>query len=179
MDGPISLADARLHLRVDSQDEDDNISRLIRVAARQIETVYGVVSVQKHFSFSFDCFAPEMRIPLIPVSPESISISYLDGSGEAQTFEQFRSFTRYDWTWLTPNVGQRWPSTARVAGAITVTAIVGFVDPAAEESDQQASVPADLEEAARLMVGHLFMRGGGGMPDGMDDLVEHYRFRRL
>lgn len=179
MDGPISLPDARLHLRVDSHDEDENIGRLIKVAARQIETVYGLVSVQQERSFSFDAFSPEMRIPLIPVVPASVTISYLDGSGETRSFDAFRSFTRYDWTWLTPNVGQRWPSAAKIAGAITVKATVGFIDPQATETVQQASVPADLEEAARLMVGHLFMRGGGGMPAGMDDLIEHYRFRRL
>jgi uncharacterized phiE125 gp8 family phage protein len=179
MDGPITIDDARLHMRVDTHDEDENIGRLIKVAARQIETVYGLVSVQREARFSFDCFAREMRIPLIPVKADSIVLHYLDSAGVEQTFVDFRSFVRYDWTWLTPAVGSRWPTAAAVPGAITVTATVGFIDQDQTPTEQMSSVPVDLQQAARLLVEHLFLRSGGSMPAGMDDLIEHYRFRRV
>lgn len=179
MDGPITLEDAKLHLRVSTQDEDANISRLIAVAARQIETVYGVVSVQREESFGFDAFRSEMRIPLRPLQPDGISISYLDATGEPQSFTAFRIFERYGWSWISPAVGSRWPQAAAVPGAITVTATVGYIDPDAEEEIQVVATPVDLQQACRLLVEHLFLRTGGAMPAGVDDLLEHYRFQRV
>ena len=179
MDGPITIDDARSHMRVTTRDEDENIGRLIRVAARQIETVYGIVSVEREQSFSFDRFMPEMRIPLIPVAPDSISILYLDSSGQQQSLTDFRAFERHDWTWIAPSIGGRWPCAANAPAAISVTATVGYVDPQAEPESQKDAAPQDLQQAARLLVEHLFLRSGGSMPAGVDDLVDHYRFRRL
>lgn len=179
MDGPISIDDARVHMRVDTWDEDENIGRLIRVAAREIETVYGLVSIQREQSFSFDGFRPEMRIRLIPAKPESVTISYLDRSGAEQNFGSFRAFVRDDYLFITPAIGARWPSAADVPGAVIITATVGFIDPDLKPDEQQAQVPEDLQQAARLLVEHLYLRSGGPMPAGIDDLINHYRYRRL
>lgn len=179
LDGPITIDDARVHLRVDTRTEDANIGRLIQVAARQIETVYGIVSVRREVAFLFDRFAREMRIPLIPVAADSITVSYLDEAGEAQPFTGFRSFVRHDWTWIAPVVGACWPRAACVPGAITVTADVGHIDPAADAEDALAAVPVDLQQAARLTVEHLYRRMPGELPEGVDALVGHYRYRRL
>lgn len=179
MDGPISVADAKLHLRVDSRDEDDNIARLIRTAARQIETIYGVVSVQRETQFTFDRFSRELRLPLIPVKPGSIAVRYLDTAGEEQELEAFRAFERHDWTWIVPAVGTCWPAAAATPGAISVTATVGYIDQQLPQNAQQDSVPADVQQAARLLVEQLFLRTGAAMPPAVDDLIDHYRYRRL
>lgn len=179
LDGPISIDDARQHMRVDTRSEDENIGRLIRVAARQIETVYGVVSVRREVTFVFDRFTPEVRLPLIPVQPDSITLSYVDPYGEYQPFSDFRAVTRHDWTWISPAVGACWPTPACVPGAIMVTASVGFVDPEAELQEQLRQSPEDLQQAARLVVEHLYRRMPGELPEGVDALVGHYRYLRL
>lgn len=179
MDGPISIDDARLHMRVTTRDEDENIGRLIRTAALQIETIYGVVAIQRAACFSFDQFKPQLRIPKIPVQPDSVSITYLDSAGAEQELDAFRAFTRDDWTWVTPAIGGRWPATACAPACISVTATIGFINPGQTVEQQQLSVPEDLAQATRLLVEHLFMRSGGPMPAGVDDLIGHYRYRRL
>ncbi|MAM72601.1 MAG: hypothetical protein CMO29_02160 [Tistrella sp.] len=179
MDGPITVADAKLHLRVDTADDNVAIADLIRIAARQIETIYGVVAVQRTMSFSLDCFPRELRIRAIPVVPESIAIHYLDPAGDTQLFEDFRSFVRDDWTFVTPSIGARWPRAAAVPGAITVTATVGHIDPEATIEAQQAAVPQDVRQATRYLVEHLYTRAGGPVPAAVDDLINHYRFRRM
>lgn len=179
MDGPISLEDARLYLRVNTQDEDNAIARFIRAAGRQIETVYGLVAVQREVAFNLDCFPRELRIPLVPVVANSITISYLDAAGEFQAFEDFRSFVRHDWTFVTPAIGARWPSAAPVPGAITVAATVGYIDPGLSPEEQQDAVPTDFQHAARLLVEQMFLRLGGAMPPAVDQLIDHYRYRRL
>lgn len=179
MDGPITVADAKLHLRVETADDNVAIADLIRIAARQIETIYGVVAVRREVAFNLDCFPRELRIPLIPVISDSITISYLDAAGEFQPFEDFRSFVRHDWTFVTPSIGARWPSAAPVPGAITVTATVGHLDPAAAIEAQQEAVPHDVRQATRYLVEHLYTRAGGPFPPAVDDLIDHYRYRRL
>lgn len=179
MDGPVTLADAKLYLRVDSADEDAIIRRFIRVAARRIETVYGLVAVQREISFTFDCFRPEMRIPNIPVKAGSIAVSYLDGEGTAQDFTDFRAFDRHDWTFIAPAIGAQWPTPAAAPGAISVTATLGYIDQEQSEEEQQAAVPDDLQQATLLMIEHLYRRIPGDMPPGMDALVDHYRWRRV
>lgn len=179
MDGPITIDDARLHMRVSTRDEDETIGRLIKVATRQIETVYGLVAAQREVAFNLDCFPRELRIPLIPVIADSIAISYLDTAGEFQVFEDFRSFVRQDWTFVTPSIGARWPSTAPVPGAITLTATVGYIDPDLNSDQKQDAAPADFQQATRLLVEQLFLRSGGPMPPAVDDLIDHYRYRRL
>ncbi|MBG6116787.1 putative phiE125 gp8 family phage protein [Sphingobium sp. JAI105] len=179
MDGPITVADAKLHLRVETADDDVAIADLIRIAARQIETIYGVVAVRREVAFNLDCFPRDLRIPLVPVIADSITISYLDAAGEFQAFENFRSFVRQDWTFVTPAIGARWPTAAAVPGAITVTATVGHIDRDASIQAQQEAVPHDVRQATRYLVEHLYTRAGGPIPRSVDDLIDHYRYRRL
>ena len=171
MTAPVSLTEAKLFLRVDGDDEDALIVGLVGAAAREIEKIYGVVPVQREdVAFGFDWFSSTIRLPLKPIDLQSISITYLDPTGEEQTFEDFRAFERDEWIWLQPKVGTRWPTPASVAGAITIKATVGHDD----------DVPDDINLGAQILINHWYLRPESeDMPPSADRILDHYRFKRI
>lgn len=78
---PVSLAEAKLHLRVDHSDEDTLIEGLIRAATEHLDGWTGILGrclVEQEWSQTFDDFAREIPLSLAPV----ISISSVTVGGE-------------------------------------------------------------------------------------------------
>ncbi len=152
---PISMADAKRHLHIDGNDEDAYIAGLILAAEGHIEKQTKIVTRKRAETFLFDCFGAELAIPRGPVDPATIVVKYLDADGVEQTLAAagYRLLTRRLVTRLLPPATGTFPPTRGVAGAVTVTAQVGYV-PVTEEVP---SACADgLKHAARLIVGHWF-----------------------
>lgn len=171
MAGPISLEDAKAYLRVDDDFEDALIQQLVDAAARHIENVYGVVCVERSQSFTFDRFSSDMRIPRKPVNPVGIAVKYFDPTGAETDLLGARAVERDGWFWLHPSIGAIWPRTADAAGAVIVTATVGFEPDVA---------PEDLKQATRLLLDHWYTtRDYSSQPASIDFLIDHYRFRRV
>lgn len=171
MAGPISLEDAKAYLRVDDDFEDVLIQQLVDAAARHIENVYGVVSVERLQAFTFDRFSSDMRLSRKPVQPVGIAVKYFDSTGAEIDLAGARAVERDGWFWLYPSIGSSWPRSADAPGAIIVTATVGFEPDAA---------PEDLKQAARLLVDHWYTtRDYSSQPASVDFLIDHYRFRRV
>ena len=171
MAGPISLQDAKAWLRVDDDFEDAVIQQLIDTAARHIENVYGVVSVEQGRTFCFDRFSVEMRLPCNPVNPAIVALKYYDLDGEQVPFVGARAVERDGTFWLFPPIGEAWPRSASAPGAVQVIATVGYADDA---------VPDDIKQATRLLIDHWFTtRDYSRQPESIDFLIDHYRFRRV
>lgn len=170
MAGIISLADAKLHLKVDTDLEDGLIQSLIDTAARYIEREYAVLSAPREISVKSYRYRREIRIPFAPIDEASITIAFRDADGNAQDFTAFQIATEDDWTWLRPNPGACWPKVWEWGEALVITAEAGgWVD-----------VPDDLVHATRLLVTHFYdHRDGAVVPPMIDMLLDHYRYRRV
>ena len=65
---PLSVGEAKLHLRIDGADEDTLISRLIAAARRQVETAAGLVMITQSWSIFLDRW-PGGRLTADPLGP--------------------------------------------------------------------------------------------------------------
>lgn len=85
---PISLAEAKAHLRVTTDAEDSAIQRLVVAAREQVEAECGLALIATAFRQSFDCKPrapiPYARGPLISVdhtSDDGLTIDFTAGFG--------------------------------------------------------------------------------------------------
>lgn len=181
MTGFITLADAKLQLRVDYTDEDVIIQKHIDAASRHVEDVTGYVApVRSGQIFRFNCFENELRLPLRPIDLETVAVSYDDTDEVEQSFADFRTIEKNGFTRLVPKFAKSWPSASSVlAGTVKVTADAGY-----DEDD--ADCPEDLKHAVRLLVGHWFLHREAvssstkiTLPIGVATLLDPDRARRM
>ena len=163
---PVSLADAKLHLRVDFTDDDTLITALIAAARQAAETLTGRQIVTARWKLVLDSFpGPSlMGVPagdpfslpghaiLIPKSPVSslVSIQYLDMSGTLQTMPatDYTVDAACEPARITPVFGKIRPISLPQIGAVTVTFDAGY-GPA-------TSVPEGIKSWIKLRIGSLY-----------------------
>ena len=150
---PISLAEAKLNLRVDGNDEDTLISRLISVARRYCEREGRMTIPRATLKMTLDAF-PCGTVPLLIPNPPLVSVSsiaYVDTSGTAQTWaaENYKVVAAGMCEGrLAPAYGQIWPAARREIGAVEITYLAGYAD--------AGSIPATTIQAMHLLIGHWY-----------------------
>lgn len=157
---PISLEQAKNHLRVDISDDDSLIERLIRTARRQAEVYTSRQLITAAYQATFDDFPSIirggggqcgiLRLPKSPVRAVS-AIQYLDSQGQTQTLPT--SVYTVDLTQplarISLKFGQVWPPTYIQANAVTVNFTVGY-------GDNAEDVPDTIISAMLLMIGSMY-----------------------
>lgn len=147
---PVTLADAKKHLRVDADltGHDDVITSLIAAASQHVEAVTGRVLLTTTLELVIDSFPAAIQLPRAPIASVA-AITYYDPAGSLQTL----SSNRYaldnvsEPGWIVP-AGQGWPMVAPGINNVTIRLVAGYAD--------AASVPAVLIHATKLLVGHWF-----------------------
>ena len=163
---PVSLAEAKLHLRVDFADDDALITSLISAARQAAETLTGRQLVTARWKLVLDSFPGPclMGVPagsmfslpghaiLLPKCPvQSVfAIEYLDMAGASQTMPpaEYTVDTACEPARVTPVFGRIWPISLPQIGAVEVTYDAGY-GPA-------ASVSEGLKSWIKLRVGSLY-----------------------
>lgn len=83
---PVSLAEAKAHLRVEVNDENSLIQTLITAARQYVETATRRALLQQTWDDKLDAFpCGAIVLPLSPVTSVT-SITYLDTAGVSQTW---------------------------------------------------------------------------------------------
>ena len=187
---PVSLDAAKLHLRVDGNDEDSLIGNLIAAARQHIEDRTGLALVPTEVTAYLDampaqsrgCGASVLGLPVAPFA-ELLSFSYLDAFGAEQTLAagDIRAGHMACRSYLAVKSGQ-WPQALRTPGAITVGYIAGFG--IGEDYDYQATaeLPAPLAQAMLLLIGHWYKNRESvvtgaiavNLPQAVDALIGPY-----
>jgi uncharacterized phiE125 gp8 family phage protein len=130
---PVSLADAKLWIKVDATAEDDLISGLIVSARDYVESFTHRAVPLQTWDEKCDAFPDDSEFYLPKAPCVSVtSITYIDPNGDTQTL----STSVYDTDLPTgPNAragrvflkyGQSWPSTRDVPKAVTVRFVAGY-----------------------------------------------------
>ena len=163
---PVSLTDAKLHLRVDFTDDDALISALITAARQAAETITGRQIVTARWRMVLDSFpGPSlMGVPagspftlpghaiLIPKCPVQsvVSIQYQDMAGIWQSMptSDYVVDLACEPARITPVFGKIWPITLPQIGAVSVTFDTGY--------GAAASVPEGIKSWIKLRVGSLY-----------------------
>ena len=146
---PVTLAEAKLHMRVETTAEASVHTDMIVAAREYCEGVVGRQFVHATWKEYFDRFpAGEMLLSTPPLSSVT-SITYVDVDGDTQTWDaseyQYDKFSEP--AQIKPAYGESWPTTRDdTYNAVTVTFLAGY---GAAASD----VPPNFKQAILLLVG--------------------------
>jgi len=163
---PISVAEAKAHLRVTVDDDDALIEGYIRAALAHAEMMTGRAFVEQTWEFVVDAF-PTVEIgPLTPGPVTSAVVIYIDADGFEQTVDanDYELDVSSAEGWVVP-VGA-WPSAMETINAIRVEFTVA-----------PEFIPQDVKHAIYLLVGHFYnAREAAGakrdaIPYGVDALL--------
>lgn len=177
---PVSLAEAKLHLRVIHDAEDASISRMIRAAREHLDGRDGILGralVTQTWELVLDSFpVGAIQIPLPPLQSIT-SVKYLDAGGVEQTLDtaEYVVDTASEPGCIAPV--DQWPATQDTVNAVHIRFVAGYGDASA--------VPAALAQAILLAVGDLWANRQTGLErpisqnPAFDALVFPYRMRLL
>ncbi|MBE3118845.1 MAG: phage head-tail connector protein [Candidatus Atribacteria bacterium] len=181
---PVSLSEAKAHLRVDIADDDTLISSLITAARqilevqaqRQFVTATWVMTLDK-----FPLLCKEIRLLRPPIASVT-SIYYLNSAGTSTLLAaaDYRVDSASEPGRITPAYGKTWPIAYPVTNAVTVTYSAGY--------GAASAVPKAITQAILLLVGHWYENReavqayGGGvtpLPMAVDALVAPFRVMEM
>ena len=127
---PISLTEAKLHLRVTDTTDNNLITSLIQVAREYCEGFQNRTYVATGFGLKLDDWADVIDIPRPPMWGVS-SITYIDTGGDSQTlastvytFDKVSEPAR-----LYLDYAQNWPTFRGLRNAITINFTAGYAAP--------------------------------------------------
>jgi len=169
---PVSLAEAKRHLRVTDSNSDTVITNMIAAAFRWCELYQGLSWLYQTITIKLDAFADTMILSMPPLIAVD-SITYVDSNGDTQTL----STSVYDVdTTSSPGrvtlaYDQTWPATRSVHHAVTITAKAGHVATfTSAGSGSNLTVSGGHVYAANDFV-HLY---GSDLPGGFAAKTDYY-----
>lgn len=186
---PVTLTDAKLHLRVDHDDEDTLIESLIRAATEHLDGWTGVLGrclVEQVWRQDHDRFARQMCIPLGPVIVVQ-SITWRDPVGQLHTVpsssydlridEAGNAMVRFDADYV-------FPANLHESRAVAITFKGGYANnPGPPET---STLPDPLKIAILLLIGHWYQNreaisaaGMASLPFAVEALIAPYRRMHL
>lgn len=148
---PLSLADAKTHLRVDGDDEDALISALIVAARNHAESITGRALVTQRRRLTLPAFpaGEDLSIELPKPALQSVqSVTYLDGDGVRQTLAGHQVVTDELVGRVLPAYGAVWPACRETPGSVVIDYTAGYGDAYA--------VPEGIKAWLRLAIGAMY-----------------------
>jgi uncharacterized phiE125 gp8 family phage protein len=157
---PLTLDEAKAHLRVDIDDDDDLITALISAARGHVESRTGRALVTQAWRLTLDdfpryanaqryCHQAPIKLPGGPSSGVT-SFTYIDSDGTQQTLDPSAYVVDLsgEGARITPLWNTPWPTIRRQIGGIKIEYGVGYGEP--------ADVPQALKAAMKLIIGELY-----------------------
>lgn len=180
---PVSLEEAKEHLRVDHSAEDMLIAALITTAREQLEELTGRAFITQGWQLALPWWpaASVIRLPRPPALAVS-AITYVDEDGAAHTMSSsdYSVVTTVEPGCVVLTPDGDWPSATLYTGLpITVAYTCGY-------GTTPGNVPAPLRAAMLLTIGHLYTHReavvtgtiSSVLPMTVDYLIAPYRLNR-
>jgi len=146
---PVTLIEAKNHLRVDHGDDDSLISALLQAAREWCEGYQGRAYMQRTITLKLDTFYDMLELPDPPLVSVT-SVQYVDTDGNTQTLGS--TYYTVDTTSEPGRIhlayNQTWPQHRDIPHAVTITFVAGY--------SSRAAVPARFKAAIKLLLGHLY-----------------------
>lgn len=167
---PLSLQEAKGHLRVDGTDEDVLISSQIEAVRLHVEGRGGWLGralITQTWEWRLDRFPvgpqPMLKVPLPPLQSVS-QIQYIDTAGVLQTWSSalYTVDVNSEPARIAPVFGEVFPQTQSVIDAVTVTMVAGY-------GDAPANVPEPIRSALLLLIGDLYKNREAKLRQGQID----------
>lgn len=127
---PITLAEAKMHCRIDNADEDELVIMLIASVRQHAETILRRRLITQTLDGYLDAFP--MEIKLMPLQSVT-SITYVDIAGATQTLaaDQYLVDAVSQPARIAQAYGVTWPATRTQNNAVRVRFVAGYGLPAA------------------------------------------------
>jgi uncharacterized phiE125 gp8 family phage protein len=176
---PVTLTEAKEHLRVTQSAEDDLIAALITAAREAAENYTHRALCEKTLEYYCDAFPCQIVLPQPPVQ-SATSVKYIDRDGVEQTLaaSEYQLHAQNEPALIVEAYGKTWPGTRDELNAVRVRYVAGY----ASADD----VPGPIKAALLLMIGHLYENredsiGGtlNELPFGSRCLLNPYRILRF
>jgi uncharacterized phiE125 gp8 family phage protein len=147
---PLTLAEAKLHLRVDGSDEDALITALITATRTACEYRCLRTLLQTTWELTQDSFTDALRLDY-PRIMAVVSVKYLDTDGVQQTLAGTEYLLDADSEpgYVVPAYGKAWPETYGQVNAVKVRYTAGYGTTADK-------VPAPIKQWMLLHIGHYY-----------------------
>jgi uncharacterized phiE125 gp8 family phage protein len=151
---PVTLDEAKTHLRVVHTDDDIYITALLLAATKWAEDFQCRTYVSRTHTDYLDEWpsgTPSVIEPIYsPLVSTGITIKYIDTDGVEQSLSStyYRVDANSEPGRITEAYGYSWPDIRNVTNAINITYTAGY--------GKAAAVPDDVKAAIKLIVGHLY-----------------------
>ena len=179
---PVSLDEAKAHLRVDHEAEDALLSSLIVTSRLHIEAALGLALITQSWSYRLDSW-PEACALVLPLRPvrSIIAVRVADADGTFETLGADRYLL--DGASAPPRLHASngiWPRPGQRAQGIEVAFEAGF-------GDDAAAVPPPIRLALLMLIAHWYEHRepvsvgdtASRIPDTVSSLLSPYRTVRL
>jgi uncharacterized phiE125 gp8 family phage protein len=176
---PVSVSDAKAHLRVDGDEDNFYIASLISAAREWVEAYLDRTLVKTQWTLKMDRFPiGDIELPRPPMLPLAVSLTFTSESGAVSVLAS--NLYRVD-SASTPGVVRPlreadWPAYMDDANAITITFWAGY-------GDDGRSVPPAIRHAILMLVGQWYERraaadsmGGSEVPFGVSYLLSSQKW---
>lgn len=178
---PITLAEAKSHLRLETAADDPLVTSLMITARLHIEAALGLALTSQQWTLVLDAWPAKsiVEMPMRPVSAvTAVRVRAADGG---QTVVPSASYV-IDGAGVPPRLvpaNGAWPAPGRTVGGIEIDFTAGF-GPA-------AAVPEPIRHALRLLVAHWYEHRdpieigdpATAVPNAVSELLKPYSVPRL
>lgn len=148
---PVTLAEAKLHCRVDIADDDTLITAFITAATEMAEQKTGRAIMTQTLELTLDAFPEAFELTRVPVQSIT-SVKYYDTTGTQQTLSNtlyaLDAAEDFGFAHISPVYAGVWPDTRDQINAVAVRYVAGYAD--------AASVPQSIKNWILLMVSTMY-----------------------
>lgn len=147
---PVTLAEAKAHLRVDANDDDTYISSLITSARMLLEELEWRTYITTTYEMTARKFATRIYLRR-PPAQSVVSIQYIDANGVLQTLDASKYVLNANAVpaYIEPAYGEVWPTIRQGPEAVRIQYKAGY-------GDNESDVPEYTRQAILLLVGHWY-----------------------
>lgn len=179
---PVTVAEAKAHLRIDGSAEDVLIASLILTSRLHVEAAMGLALITQDWRLTFDRWpeAGEVRFPLRPIqSITSVSVAGDDGVPVLVSDADYTLDGQALRPRLIPRDGS-WPQPETRANGIEIQFTAGI-------GDEAEDIPQPIRHAILLLVAHWYEHrdpleigsAAAAIPASVSELLKPYREVRL
>lgn len=179
---PVTVAEAKAHLRIDHSAEDVLIGSLILTSRLHIEAALGIALIAQGWRLLLDSWprGAQVRVPLRPlIAVSEIRVRAADGTPTVVDADAYEPDTASNSPRIVRTAAS-WPQPGRAAHGIEIDFTAGFGTTADD-------VPAPIKQAVLLLVAHWYEHrdpieiGSEAtvIPHGISDLLAPWRRARL
>jgi uncharacterized phiE125 gp8 family phage protein len=183
---PVTLSEAKAHLRVDTSDDDTYIGTLITAAREWVEQYLDRTLIHTQWVLRFDKFPPSgiepVELPRPPMvtsgTATAVAVTFTSEAGTTSTYStaEYRVDRNATPGAILPIYGSTWTPHRQDDNAISVTWWAGY-------GASGSSVPAAIRHAMLMLIGTWYERrasadnaGGSEVPFGVKSLLDSQRW---